>query len=103
MTLNSQKRPWRTKSIDEVINWAIARGRNRKKLGEDLYNFILRDPRAPDIIIDGVSKFVDFKRYLGVAVEKGIAASCKCAEEHWRKPRKNIKTVESYETTKCYV
>ncbi len=52
-----------------------------KKLGKDLYNFILRDLKVPDMVIDGVSKFIDFKKYLGVAVGKGVAASCKRIEK----------------------
>ena len=51
-----------------------------EKLGEDLYNFILRDLKVPDMVIDGVSKFIDFKKYLGVAAERGTKEICKRIE-----------------------
>ncbi|MFC1870834.1 hypothetical protein ACFLYF_00295 [Chloroflexota bacterium] len=42
-----------------------------KKLGEELHSFILKDSKVPDMVIEGVGKFIDFKKYLGMAAEKG--------------------------------
>jgi hypothetical protein len=42
-----------------------------KKLGEELYSFILKDSKVPDMVIEGVGKFIDFNKYLGLAVDRG--------------------------------
>ena len=52
-----------------------------KKLGEELYAFLLKDSKVPDMVIDGVDKFIDFKKYLGVAIERGAKEACKRIEE----------------------
>jgi len=53
----------------------------RDKLGEELHAFLLKDSKVPDMVIDGVGKFLDFKKYLGIAVETGAKEGCKRAEE----------------------
>ena len=53
----------------------------RKQLGKELYIFILKDSKVPDAVIDGVGKFIDFKKYLGMAVERGAKEAYKQAEE----------------------
>jgi len=52
-----------------------------KKLGEELYSFLLKDSKVPDMVIEGVGKFIDFKKYLGLAVERGAKEACKRTEE----------------------
>ncbi|MCK4387469.1 MAG: hypothetical protein KAW00_01740 [Dehalococcoidia bacterium] len=52
-----------------------------EKLGEELYAFLLKDSKVPGMVIDGVGKFIDFKKYLGVAVERGAKEACKRIEE----------------------
>ena len=52
-----------------------------KKVAEELYDFILKDSKVPDMVIEGVGKFIDFKKYLGVAVERGAQQTCKRVEE----------------------
>jgi DNA repair exonuclease SbcCD ATPase subunit len=52
-----------------------------KKLRDELYGFILEDSKVPDKVIGGVGKFIDFKRYLGVAAERGVQEACKRLEE----------------------
>jgi hypothetical protein len=32
----------------------------------------LKDSKVPDIVIEGVGKFIDFEKYLAVAVERGV-------------------------------
>ncbi len=56
-----------------------------KKLGEELYGFLLKDSKVPDMVIEGVGKFIDFKKYLGVAVERGAKEAYKHVEEILRK------------------
>jgi len=53
----------------------------RKKLGEELYGYLLEDSKVPDMVIEGVGKFIDFKKYLRVAVEMGAKEVCKRIEE----------------------
>ena len=52
-----------------------------KKLGEELFAFLLRDSKVPDMVIDGVGKFIDFRKYLRMAAEKGAESAGKHAEE----------------------
>lgn len=40
-------------------------------MGPELHTFVLKDPRVPGAVIDGVGKFIDFKKYLGIAAETG--------------------------------
>ena len=42
------------------------------KLSDDLYDFLLKDSKVPDMVIDGVGKFINFKKYLGESVERGV-------------------------------
>ena len=42
-----------------------------EKLGTELREFILQDSKVPDMVIDGVGKFIDFKKYLGMAAIRG--------------------------------
>lgn len=52
-----------------------------KKLGDELYSFLLKDSKVPDMVIEGVGKFIDFKKYLGIAVERGAKEAYKHVEE----------------------
>lgn len=52
-----------------------------KKAGQELYDFILKDSAVPDMVIEGVGKFIAFKKYLGLAVERGAKEVCKRIEE----------------------
>jgi len=52
-----------------------------KKLGDDLYSFILKDSKVPSAVIKGVDQFIDFKKYLGLAVENGAKEVCRRIEK----------------------
>jgi outer membrane murein-binding lipoprotein Lpp len=39
---------------------------------DDLYNFLLKDSKVPATVLSGVGHFIDFKKYLGLAVERGV-------------------------------
>ena len=52
-----------------------------EKLGEELFAFLLRDSKVPDVVIDGVSKFIDFRKYLRMSAEKGAETAGKHAEK----------------------
>ena len=47
-----------------------------KKQSEDLYSFILKDSKVPSAVLKGVDQFIDFKKYLGMAVENGVKEVC---------------------------
>jgi outer membrane murein-binding lipoprotein Lpp len=42
-----------------------------EQLGEELYDFLLQDSKVPQMVIDGVGKFIDFRKYLKTAVKRG--------------------------------
>ncbi len=46
-----------------------------EELGKELHEFLLKDSKVPHMVIDGVGKFIDFKKYLGLAAQKGAEAS----------------------------
>ena len=48
---------------------------------EELYAFLLKDSKVPHVVIDGVGKFIDFKKYLGIAAEKGAKLAGEHAEQ----------------------
>ena len=52
-----------------------------KKLRDELYGFILEDSKVPDRVIGGVGKFIDFKKYLGVAAERDAKEVCQRIEK----------------------
>ncbi len=56
-----------------------------EKLREGLYTFLLKDSKVPGMVIDGVGKFIDFKKYLGIAAERGAKEAHKHTEEILRK------------------
>jgi len=47
-----------------------------KKQSEDLYSFILKDSKVPSAVLKGVDQFIDFKKYLAMAVENGVKEVC---------------------------
>ena len=53
----------------------------REELTEELYEFLLKDSKVPHMVIDGVGKFIDFRKYLGIAVEKGATKAGEHAEK----------------------
>jgi hypothetical protein len=59
------------KTAITTLAGAIPDEKMEGRLGEELYGFILKDSQVPDIVIAGVAKFIDFKKYLRVAVERG--------------------------------
>jgi chromosome segregation ATPase len=52
-----------------------------KELGKELHDFILKDSRVPDMVIEGVGKFIDFQKYLGMAARKGSEQAGERAEQ----------------------
>jgi len=69
------------KTASASVSQAIPYEEIRKKLAEEVHAFLLKDSRIPGAVIDGVGKFIDFEKYLGIAVERGGREACKRAEE----------------------
>ncbi len=42
-----------------------------KNLSDELYNFVLKDSKVPHMVLDGVGRFIDLKKYLKIAAQKG--------------------------------
>jgi len=59
------------------VKEAILSEEMKGTLEEQLYAFLLKDSKVPDMVIDGVSRFIDFRKYLGVAAERGAEEACK--------------------------
>jgi len=70
----------RLKTAVAALAGAIPHEEIGKRLGEELHSFILKDSKVPDMVIEGVGKFIDFKKYLGMAAEKGAQEATKHAE-----------------------
>ena len=55
-----------------------------EKSGEELHALLLKDSKVPNMVIDGVGKFIDFRKYLGLAAVRGAEEATKQAEETLR-------------------
>jgi len=53
----------------------------KKKSGDELFAFLLKDSKVPDAVIGGVGKFIDFRKYLGIAAERGAKEAFSRVEE----------------------
>jgi len=78
------------KTAITTVAGAIPYEEIRERLGEELYIFLLKDSKVPNMVIDGVGKFIDFKKYLGIAVERGGKEASKHAEEILGKTLKTV-------------
>ena len=53
-------------------------------LGEELHTYVLNDSKIPHAVIDGVGKFIDFRKYLRVAATRGAEEATRQSEETLR-------------------
>ena len=51
----------------------------RSRLGVEMQSWMIADSKVPHAVIDGVGKFIDFKKYLGHAAESGARDAVKQA------------------------
>jgi chromosome segregation ATPase len=52
-----------------------------ENLGEGLYTYLIQDTKVPKMMISGLNRFVDFRKYLGTAASKGADEAIKQAKE----------------------
>ena len=69
------------KTAVTTLAGAIPGEKMGEKMEDELYNFLLKDSKVPHMVIEGVGKFIDFKKYLGVAVDRGAAEVGKRIED----------------------
>jgi len=74
----------RLKTAVTTLATAIPHEEIGNKLGEELYSFLLKDSKVPHMVIDGVGKFIDFRKYLGLAAAKGAEEATKRSEQTLR-------------------
>jgi chromosome segregation ATPase len=59
------------KTAISTLAEAVPSEEMEKRLGDDLYTFLLKDSKVPAAVLKGVGQFIDFKKYLGLAVGSG--------------------------------
>lgn len=64
------------KTAIKAIAEAIPEEKMGTQMGDVLYEFLLKDSKVPDMVIDGVGKFINFRKYLGEAAERGAKEVC---------------------------
>jgi chromosome segregation ATPase len=64
------------KNAIQKLNVSIPEEKIGTKISDDLYKYLLDDSKVPHVVIDGVGKFINFRKYLGEAVERGIKEMC---------------------------
>ncbi len=50
-------------------------------LGGEVYAYLLKDSRVPRTVIDGVGKFIDFRKYLRLAAARGAEEATRQSEQ----------------------
>ena len=54
-------------------------------LGAEVYTYLLKDSKVPHTVIDGVGKFIDFRKYLRMAATQGAEEATRQSEQKVRK------------------
>ena len=70
----------RLKAAITTLTEAIPHKEIGANLAEELYGFVLKDSKVPKPVIKGVGQFIDFRKYLGLAAEKGAEEAVRQAE-----------------------
>jgi chromosome segregation ATPase len=67
----SRKYGQRLESAMNTADETIPYDEIKNSLATELHAFLLKDSKVPGMVIDGVGKFIDLKKYLGMAAERG--------------------------------
>lgn len=51
------------------------------RVGDEAFTFILKDSKVPDAVIEGVGKFIDFRKYLKMAAGQAAEQAAETARE----------------------
>ncbi|MFC1980914.1 hypothetical protein ACFLVN_01560 [Chloroflexota bacterium] len=70
----------RLKAVITTLTEAVPHKEIGTNLAEELYGFVLKDSKVPKPVIKGVGQFIDFRKYLALAAEKGAEEAVKQAE-----------------------
>ena len=62
------------------ISQAIPYEEIKDQLGEELHTFVVKDSKVPGMVLDGVERFINFKKYMGMAAVKGAQEAIKHVE-----------------------
>lgn len=54
-------------------------------LGGEMYAYVLKDSRVPRTVIDGVGRFIDFRKYLRLAAARGAEEATRQSEQKVRR------------------
>ncbi len=71
----------RLKTAITSVGGTIPHDAIREKVGEEVHSLLLKDSRVQRVLVGGMGKFVDFKKYLGIAAELGGREASRNAEE----------------------
>ena len=63
-----------------------------ERLRDEAYALLLKDSKVPDMVINRVGKFIDFRKYLGLAATKGAEEAIGQADEILRNTLKEQST-----------
>jgi len=74
----------RLKTAVTTLATAIPHEEIGEKLGKESYSFLLTDSKVPHMVIDGVGKFIDFRKYLRLAAAKGAEEATRQSEQTLR-------------------
>jgi len=69
------------KTASATVSQAVPYEEITKKLSEEMHAFLLKDSKVPGAVIEGVGKFINFEKYLGIAADRGAREACERAEK----------------------
>ena len=67
-------------AVSTSVSQAIPYEEIKDQLGEELHTFVVKDSKVPGMVLDGVEKFINFKKYMGMAAVKGAQEAIKHVE-----------------------
>ena len=76
-----EKEHGKLKTASATVSQAVPYEEISKNLAEEMHAFLLKDSKVPGAVIEGVGKFINFEKYLGIAADRGAREACKHAEK----------------------
>jgi len=76
-----EKEHGKLKTASATVSQAVPYEEISKNLAEEMHAFLLKDSKVPGAVIEGVGKFINFEKYLGIAADRGAREACKRAEK----------------------